>query len=314
MLRGFLLFYVMAWYVRKEKSLETLLLAIASATVYIGCVALYDRYGLGLVRIKATLQHPNSLATYMAMVGTFNFAGLLSEKRLFRVGLFSLAVAMSGITVLLTVSRGGLAALVLGFAMCFGILIWSNLTLKNVTIIVVGAIGATFALMQAMDTLLNRFVGEQDASSDMEYRMYYNNQAKLMSADHIFGVGLGNFSSLSWDGYAAQVDPDNPPGTPAHNAWFLMLGETGYLGLFAFAAMWLRFYSIAVPLALWQTRGFRKSVAVAAMACTLVLQVQAMVQLSYRQSPIFLMLMLCIGIISALKMQTRAERLHEQPA
>lgn len=308
LIRGFLLFFVIAWYVRQKENLETLLFAIAAATIYIGYLALVDRYVYGFHRIKATLQHPNSLATYMAMVGSFNFASLLTAKSGGRTALYFFAVAMSGVTVLMTISRGGLAALVLGLAMCFGLLIWSNLTLKNVAIILLGLVGATIAVSQALDSLLTRFVGEQDAASDMEYRMYYNHQAELMAKDKIFGVGLGNFSAFSWDGYAALVDPDNPAGTPAHNVWYLQLGEAGVIGLIAFALMWLRYFSLAIPLAVWRAAGIEKAAAVGALACTAVMHVQAMVQLSYRQTPMFLMLMLCMGIISALTMTWRERR------
>ncbi len=308
LIRGFLLFYVLAWWTRIDENLETLLFAIASATIYVGYLALVDRYVYGFHRIKATLQHPNSLATYMAMVGSFNFSSMLTAKSLGRSLLYFSAVGMSGIAVLMTISRGGLAAMVLGFAMCFGLLIWSNLTVKNVAIILVGLIGAVFAVSQALDSLMNRFVGEQDAASDIEYRMYYNNQAKLMAADRVFGVGLGNFSSFSWDGYAAMVEPDNPAGTPAHNVWFLQMGETGYIGLAAFVLMWLRYFQLAIPLAIWRTKGVQKAAAVAALACCSVMHVQAMVQLSYRQSPMFLMLMICMGIVGSLSMTWRENK------
>lgn len=314
LLRGFLLFFVIAWWTKRQENLETLLFAIATATIYIGFLALMDRYVYGMHRIQATLQHPNSLATYMAMVGAFNFASLLNAKTFFRTLLYFAAVAFSGIAVIMTISRGGLAAMVLGFAMCFGLLIWSNVTIKNVLIILLGLVGAGIALSQAMDSLLERFVGEQDAASDIEYRMYYNNQAKLMSADKLFGVGLGNFSAFSWDGYAAKIDPDNPPGTPAHNVWFLQLGETGYVGLLAFVVMWLRYFWLAFPLALWRTTGIQKAAAVGALVCAVVMHVQAMVQLSYRQSPMFLLLMICMGIIASLSMSRRERSLIEHAA
>jgi hypothetical protein len=75
-----------------------------------------------------------------------------------------------------------------------------------------------------MDTLLNRFVKQQSAADDMAYRGLYNSEARLMAKEHPWGVGFGNFSAWSWYRYAEQVDPDLPPGTPAHNNWYLNLG------------------------------------------------------------------------------------------
>jgi hypothetical protein len=43
--------------------------------------------------------------------------------------------------------------------------------------------------------------------------------------------------------YAAEVDPDSFPGDPAHNNWYLTLGELGRPGLVALALLWLRFFA-----------------------------------------------------------------------
>jgi O-antigen ligase len=311
-IRGFLLFLAIYYYVRKPGNLDTVVMAVVISTIFLGLVVLNDRYVNHVHRVKGTLQHPNSLATYMAMCGTFLFSILLAEKRLFRIVLISVALGLAGLSVIMTISRGGLGALIIGLGMSFMILIWRNLSVKNLFIVIIGAVAGVAVLGVAAKTLLERFVGEQDAAGDLEYRMYYNNQAKLMAGDNLFGVGLGNFSAFSWDRYAAMVDPDNPPGTPAHNIWFLTLGETGYPGLLVFALFWIRFFAMAGPLIAWRLRGMELSAVTGATLLCVVCHVQSMVQLSFRQTPIFFMLMISLAIVCSLgqnwKLQHRAKK------
>lgn len=300
-IRGFLLFLALYYYLRKVENLDTVVLGVAIAAVYLGYVVLTDRYIHGIHRVRATFQHPNSLATYMAMSGTFMFSVLLVEKRWFRIALLCAGLGLAGLSVIMTISRGGLGALIIGLGLSFLLLGWRNITIKNTFLIFCGAVAGAAVLAAAADTLLNRFFGEQDAAGDLEYRMYYNEQAKLMAAENIFGVGMGNFSAFSWDGYAARIDPDNPPGTPAHNIWYLTLGETGYIGLAAFAVFWARFFMLSAPLILWRLRGLPLAAVTGSVLLCVVCHVQSMVQLSFRQTPIFFLMMIAIAIVASLR-------------
>ncbi|MCX6968792.1 MAG: O-antigen ligase family protein [Verrucomicrobia bacterium] len=306
-LRGFLLFLAIYYYLRKPENLDIVLFAICFATIYLGLVVMSDRYIHHINRVKATLPHPNALATYMAMSATLIFSALLAEKRLARILMQIFALALAGLSVVMTISRGGLGALVIGLTFSFLLLGWRNICAKNIIIVILGALAAVVVLIAAADTLLARFVGQQDAAGDLEYRMYYNNQAKIMARERPFGVGGGNFSALSWDRYAAMVDPDNPPGTPAHNIWFLTLGETGYPGLIVFMCLWLRFFSMAAPFILWRLKGMELAALTGATLLCLVCHVQAMVQLSFRQTPIFFLIMISLAIVSALARNWQAQ-------
>ncbi len=307
-IRGFVLFLTIYYYLQKPGNLDILVMVVCLTTLYLGLRVLNDRYINHIHRVKGTLQHPNSLATYMAMCGTFLFSNLLAENRWNRILLYSAAIGLAGLSVVMTISRGGLGALIIGLGLSFMLLGWRNISVKNVIIVVLGAIAGVSVLIAAADTLLARFVGEQDAAGDLEYRMYYNKQGMLMAQERMFGAGGGNFSALSWDRYAAMVDPDNPAGTPAHNIWYLTLGETGYPGLIIFMLFWLRFFAMAGPLILWRLKGKECAAAVGATLLCLVCHVQAMVQLSFRQSPIFFMLIISVAIVAALQRQWELSR------
>jgi len=294
--RGYFLFWVIVNYARDEKTSKDLLWGIAVTVLYMGYLALSSRYLYGVNRVKATLGHPNTLATYMAMTGSFCFAFVLCFRSMMASLFWGFLTMLSTIGVILTISRGGLAALVVGIWINTMALLPRHLNLKNMALILLSVLVAGAILAAAMDTLAARFVGQQNAADDMAYRGKYNAEARLMAQDHFFGVGLGNFSAQSWCKYAAQVDPDLPPGTPAHNNWFLTLGELGRLGVAALALFWLRFFQLVIPFYVRGKKGLLTTLALAGCTSIIVNHIQSLLQLGYRQTPLFFMTMIFMGL------------------
>ena len=106
-LRGFLLYLAIVNYVRDERTAMVIVVGIAISAFYITRAAIVSRYVYGINRVRATLGHPNSLATYMAMLGTFVYAMALERKKWGPSMIFSFLTACAGVTVILTISRGG---------------------------------------------------------------------------------------------------------------------------------------------------------------------------------------------------------------
>lgn len=297
--RAFLVYFVIVNYIRDEATLKTVVSGLVITAVYLTGVVLFDRYVLGINRVRGTLGHPNSLATYMAMMATVSFCFALHSRK-WREGLLYLVpVAMGGVCVVMAISRGGLLALAFGLTNSLLLLLPRNFSVKNWVLVIIGVIGGMAIMAKAANTLMARFVGEQDVKSDMEYRSLYNTQAKLMAREHFFGVGLGNFSAWSFEKYAAELDEDFPPGTPPHNIWFLILGETGYLGVCSFFLIWARFYSLTFPLLLRGKNSLMLTGVIAGTCATLAGQVQNMLQLGFRQSPLYFLNHICLGMAVA---------------
>lgn len=294
--RGYFLFWVVVNYVRNEETAKNLLWGIAVTVLYMGYLTLSSRYVYGVNRVKATLGHPNTLATYMAMMGSFCFAFVLYFRSVLPSLFWGFLTLLSTLGVILTISRGGLAALVVGVWINTMVLLPRHLNAKNMALILLSVLAAGAILAAALDTLAGRFVGEQNAADDMAYRGKYNDQAKLMARDHFFGVGLGNFSAQSWSQYAEQVDPDLPPGTPAHNNWYLTLGELGQLGVAALALFWMRFFHLAAPFYVRGKKGLLATLALAGCTSIIVNHIQSLLQLGYRQTPLFFMTMVFMGL------------------
>jgi hypothetical protein len=310
-LRGGLAYLVVVNFLRDEERLRTLVGALLVVTLVITMEALIGRYIRGYHRVSATLGHPNSLGTFMGMMGTVMFGVAIFRSTFLSSGTFAIATAGALISVLLTISRGALSAMILGLWMDVSSLFHRYLNFKNFTILFVGALTVLGLFFVAADTLTSRFLVQQDAVSDIEYRGLYNKEAKMMSRDHAFGVGLGNFSTYSWLKYGRAVGL-NEYGTPAHNLWYLTLGELGYPGLFAFILFWLRFYSIGLPFLFRRRNALIYAVAASAVAASMIGHIQNMLQLSYRQTSIYMLNQILLGIVVAAWYIDRDSRREER--
>jgi hypothetical protein len=312
-LRGGFAYLVVVNFLRDEEHFRSLLGALLIVTFAITVEALIGRYIKGYNRISATLGHPNSLGTFMSMMGTLMFGVTLVRSTFFSSGTFAIATAASMVSVLLTISRGALSAFVLGVWMVVSSLFHRYLNMKNFVILFFGSLVALGFFFIAADTITTRFLVQQDAVSDIEFRGLYNEEAKGMARDHTFGVGLGNFSTYSWLKYAAQAGL-REAGTPAHNLWYLTLGEVGYPGLFAFIVYWLRFYSIGLPFLFRRRTDLIYAVAASATAASLIGHIQNMLQLSYRQTSIYMFNKILMAMVVAAWYIDRDTRRAERDA
>ncbi len=312
-IRGGFAYLVVVNFLRDEEHFRTLITALLIVTFVITFEALVGRYVRGYHRISATLGHPNSLGTFMGMMGTLMFGITLFRNTFMSSGTFAIATAAALISVLLTISRGALSSLVLGLWMDVSALFHRYLNFKNFTILFIGSLVALGLFFVAADTLSSRFLVQQDAVSDIEYRGLYNQEAKGMARDHAFGVGLGNFSTYSWIKYGEDVGL-NEYGTPAHNLLYLTLGELGFPGLIAFLLFWLRFYSIGLPFLFRRRNALIYAVAASATTASMIGHIQNLLQLSYRQTSIYMFNQILIGLVVAAWYIDRDSRREERAA
>lgn len=312
-LRGGFAYLVVLNFLRDEEQFRTLLASLLFVAFVITIEALIDRYIKGYNRVAATLGHPNSLGTFMDMIGILMFGMALFRTTFLSSGTFAIATAASLVSILLTISRGALSAFVLGIWMDVSALFHRYLNLKNFTILFLGSLVALGFFFMAADTITTRFLVQQNAVSDIEYRGLYNEEAKLMAHDYPFGVGLGNFSTYSWLKYGPAVHL-NEYGTPAHNLWYLTLGELGVPGLIAFIFYWLRFYSIGLPFLFRRRTDLIYAVAASAVAASMIGHIQNMLQLSYRQTSIYMLNKILMGMVVAAWYIDRDTRRKERDA
>lgn len=307
-IRGCVLYFTIVNLIRTEADMRAIAWGFVCMAGYMSFIAIESRYLHGVHRVGATLGHANSLGTYMAIATTVMFALCLQQRKYLPSLFYGALTIMGGVTVILTISRGGLMMLGMGIWLDFVVFFWRGIKLKNIMVAFGGVLVVAVVLIMAGDTLSHRFLGETDAGEDLAYRQLYNKEARLMAKDYIFGIGPGNFSAGSWNKYAAKVSPDLPPGTPPHNIWYLTLGEMGWPGLLTFIAIWLRLLWIGVPFIFGKRTDIFSMMAAASMLALMVGHIQFALQLSYRQTSIYYMVRLLMGVIAAAWCIRREER------
>lgn len=110
MFRALMCFLAGALYVRSEREVRILILALACAVIYESVDAFYQRYGLGTYRVTGSLDHPNSLSIYLLMTAPIMVAAFNSSLPLWQRLICLVAICTAGIGVVLTASRAAIPA------------------------------------------------------------------------------------------------------------------------------------------------------------------------------------------------------------
>lgn len=296
--KGFFLFWVVANYIRDDYSIKVFSSAIALSALCLVLTSVYERYGLGIYRISGDLMHANDFAVYLGMLGA-TLLPLAFQERNYHLSFFYilLSVALLG-SIVMTVSRSALFVYTAAIALTalFG---WRRFrTSRNTLFVLLGCVALVGIFSVSFDTLVHRFYYMSSIKDSLDERELFNQQAVLMAQDRLLGAGLGNFSAWSWDRYADRVGEAVEPGVPAHNIWYLTLGESGWLGaLVLFFAIWGR--TVQIVCSLWSSRQRPLMWAVIfglslAVVCVFL---QSLVHHSYRNSAIYNLLQVYVGVL-----------------
>lgn len=266
-LRGLICYVAVANVIEGPKQARTVVTALSIAMLWQGYLGVTQRYLGGRNRVPGSFDHANSLSIYCILGGVILFAIFMSNEKL-KVRLPAvMGGALAAVAVILTQSRTGFVCVVGLSALCFiacGIL---KPTVRNVAILVaVLAVGGGI-IAKSWKTISGRMAENANEVTDdpTEGRGYYFNLAKLIVKDHPMGCGLNNWSyyvtniyggklGMEYNPYkslTAAPDQEVPYGSkdlaqaaPGHSLMALTVGELGYPGLFLFAIVWLRWFSI----------------------------------------------------------------------
>jgi hypothetical protein len=342
MLRGLVVFLAAALFIRTERELRILVVALACVVCWQGALGLYQRYHGGAYRIPGSIGDPNSLSMYLCMICPVFVAAVTSDFSKYMKYLASLAMLLGGIGVILSISRTGVATLVvvmLGATLaCMSL----KVTPKKIgiSLLVILITGGLF--FKAWNTLESRY---KEASIDEEYqgkgqgRGYYLKLARAIASDRFFGVGLNNWSywvsneygpHLGWhfvpyigtERWPSDVVPpgrniDAAQAAPAHNLGALVLGELGLPGLALFALLWMRWFQMGMSF-LWKRVPdpmHRMGVGIF-FACWGIF-LQSLTEWVYRQTAIFFTFNVLLGALASLywiKRQRKRELAAEESA
>ncbi|MDB6108592.1 MAG: hypothetical protein JWR69_342 [Pedosphaera sp.] len=340
MLRGLVVFLVAALFIRTERELRILVLALACVVCWQGMFALYQRFYVGLYRIPASLGDPNSFSMYLCMLCPVFVAAVTSDFPKLIKYLASLAMLLGGIGVILSISRTGVATLVvvmLGATLaCMSL----KVTPKKIgiSLLVVLVTGGLF--FKAWNTLETRY---REATLDQEYhgkgqgRGYYLRLARAIASDRFFGVGLNNWSYWVSNDYGPRLGyhfvpyigterwPSDvvPPGrnidaaqaAPAHNLGALVLGELGVPGLVLFALLWMRWFQMGMSFLWKRVSDPMHRMGVGFFFACWGIFLQSLTEWVYRQTSIFFTFNVLLGALASLywlKRQRKRELAEEE--
>lgn len=313
LLRGFFVFWIAVNITREDKAIEVLKFVCGMLLVYLTIHALFDRYILHMHRINAGMGHFNNFNTFVGMLGMFLFPWIFYSKRLSVASVFFTLVLCAFVCIVLSISRTALAAFVLAVAIGTPVLLIRFFTVKNLLFITLAAFGMVLITAKAYHTLVERFEHINPTSASYHNREILNQEGLMMAHDHLFGVGMGNFSAWSIMHYAEYTGAEL--GMFAHNTFYLQLGETGWPGLIAFLIYWGRYMQISIySLFSYHARRdpFLFTTLMAVSLAILFLIPQMLFQFTYRVTPVFLLAHVFMGIAVGRYLMIRERNLQQK--
>ena len=347
-LRGIVLFLAAAMFVRGERELSILVIAVGCTVCLEGVLALRERLMMGVYRVTGSFGDPNTFSMYLCSVSPLFVAAAASSLPKFVRRFSLLAIAAASLSIVLTLSRAGLP--IFGFVMLGAVAFcvsW-RLTPQKIIAVTLGglAIGALvgqqlylFKARWAHDSLATEYIDP----TKFESRGYYLRLAQFIMDDRFFGVGLNNWSYWVSKKYGALLgtpyedydDLTYAPGkellpafhyaAPAHSLAALTVGELGVPGLVLFFGLiWPRWLLMGVRFLWPRSQDAPHQLGVGIFFCTCGIFLQSLTEWAYRQEPIFIPFHILLGTLAALcwlkkkegkqrKLQER-QLFHEMPS
>lgn len=249
LLRAYATFWVAYNFIRGEDDLRFVIWCVAGITFYSFFQVLMDKYVRGVFPPRGSFDHQNGLATFQNLMNFILFAVLMQDsERLFdrRTLIYWAALGAGALTTVATLSRGGMATLVLGCgmvtAMTFFLKQCRTKVKKKLSALGVMLILSIPALVVVLPQVIKRF--ETAPAESGESRHVANIASSSMGGDYFFGVGLNNYS------YAINYMPYGEPLAPldrgiAHHIFWLHYAELGIIGVLLFVLLTGTFLWIA---------------------------------------------------------------------
>ncbi|RLB46201.1 MAG: hypothetical protein DRJ42_28230 [Deltaproteobacteria bacterium] len=297
LVRAYFLLGVVTRLAEKPELANALGRGLALGVVYSAGLALKQRYLDGMFQVTGGFEHANSLGMAVNLAAPIALAVLLETKF---DKLAMAAITGAAICVVLALSRGAL--MMFGFACGLVILgsLYRQVTRRKIYITLFLAFGALLVLGKSADSIIERFVTAPAASVAARHR--FEDAAKAMIEDNIFGVGINQYSYvLEHHGYADEFDmpPVDRDGL-AHHIYWLTAAELGWLGLLAY--LWL----IATPwwTAVWgalRSKGdVRGAVMLGCAAGMTAMHVHGVAEWAARQSSLMYIFWTVAGLAAAM--------------
>jgi hypothetical protein len=338
MLRALMCFVAGALYVRSEREIRILVLALAVAVIYEGLDSIYQRYGQGVYRVTGSLDHPNSLSIYLLMTAPIMVAAFNSTLPFWMRLVCLLAICCAGIGVVLTASRAAIPAFgIVMLGATLACISW-KITIRKVAVTTLIALAVGGVLIKSWDIVMSRYaeatMGEEYEDKDKDNRGRYLRLAAEIVNDKFFGVGLNNWSYWVSKKYARQIgvdeyeDYDDIPesllnsttefdwaakyAAPAHNLGAITAGELGIPGLILFALLGLRWLTMAGSFLFPRVPDPLRRIPVGIFFGLCGVFLQSLTEWIFRQTQVMLSVYLLMGVLASMYFLRKQERKMEK--
>jgi hypothetical protein len=329
LVRGIVFFLATALFVRRERELALLVVALALAMGFETLLALRERLFLDVWRPMGSLSHPNSLSMFTCMVTPVLVAGACSTLAPWVRRLCWAAVAGSAIIMVLTLSRAGLPIFVVTTGATVAWCVSWRPTPGRFAVSALVLMVLTGIVAKSWPLIMERFgqatLQEEYFEGTGETRGYYFRQAAVVLDAKPFGVGLNNWSYWVSKEYGKPLDMhyENyddiifaPPidqlstyryAAPAHNLGALTAGEIGWVGLALLLVMWARWLAVGAGFLFSRRPEAMRRLGVGLCFGMLAVLLHSFTEWTFRQTQIFLVFHLLAGVLAALHRLKQAE-------
>jgi len=235
LVRAIAVYWVAYNYLRNEEDLEFFLWILA-AIVFMEFILTLKQRATGIYRAQGSTPHSNTLALYINMINMIFMSFVLNDGRKhWRRYVYLAVLGMGTLIVLATFSRGALVMMV----GCYGLVIAISLarTPKARKFLMVGImmLAAIPVAAVVLPSIVHRFLtAPVDAE---ESRHQANEAAYAMANNHIFGVGINNYSHVINETAYSRFIPFEGDRGIVHNIYLLHACEMGWLGMLVFMVM-----------------------------------------------------------------------------
>jgi hypothetical protein len=245
MIRMYFFFWVFYNYIQDTKHIDLILKYISIIIIYIFLLVIEQKYLLGFFQVKGPFPHQNSMAMYLIIFGSIIFAALLNTKKNTLSTYYLLLIfSMSGICIISSLSRAGIACFGISLFIIFILSYFSGFSLKKIGLTILFLLLGCIVLYKAIDTIMLRFETAPEEST--QTRIVLANSAIKMANDRFFGIGLNNFG--------LKINPPYPYGEDIERTkwnekeglvetiYLMIAAETGWINLAIFMIILFKFY------------------------------------------------------------------------
>lgn len=252
---------------RDDEDLRWVLRTLAGTLILQTLVCLKMRFLDGRWQVHGWFEHQNPMCMWAYLCAIPLLAVAFSPKTERNdTNLYFSAIAATALMILLSVSRAGLAAFVVGSIAVTGLAFLRGVSFKKLTITGIGALAAVVAGMLALDSLMARVHEDSSRENEEDLRPVLNRQSKAMLHDSPVGIGWNNFGVanslpkeryvtilMDWDASRGFriIDENYEAGPLTESLYWLLLSETGYQGFISYVA----FLGLTLW---WATRGLMR--------------------------------------------------------